>query len=281
MSWDDARARDALRRLFDAAVASADPRVVLAGHLPEKPKGRVVVVGAGKSAAVMAAAVEAAWPDVALSGVVVTRYGHGYPTQRIEVLEASHPVPDAAGAAGARRILDAVAGLGPDDLVLFLVSGGGSALTTLPARGLTLDDLMGVNRALLASGANDPRDELHPPASLRLFRGAAGAGGRAGARRDACDLRRARRRPGLDRLRTDGAGPHDLRGRSRAGRALPAWTCPRRPPRIWPAAEAETPKPGDPRLARRRIPFHRDAAHGAGGGGDRGQGPRPDAPDPG
>ncbi len=154
MAWNDATARAALETLFAAAVASADPRVVLAGHLPEPPRdGRVVVVGAGKSAAVMAAAVEAAWPDVPLSGVVVTRYAHGYPTQRIAVLEASHPVPDAAGAAGARRVLDAVSGLTERDLVLFLVSGGGSALTTLPAAGLTLDDLMAVNRALLASGA--------------------------------------------------------------------------------------------------------------------------------
>ncbi len=153
-SRDDGRARAALRSLFDAAVASADPRVVLARHLPEPPKsGRVVVVGAGKSAAIMAAAVEAAWPELPLSGVVVTRYGHGYPTQRIQVLEASHPVPDAAGAAGAERILAAVRGLAKDDLVLFLVSGGGSALTTLPAPGLTLDQLMAVNRALLASGA--------------------------------------------------------------------------------------------------------------------------------
>jgi len=154
MGWTDEAARRALRRMFDAAVASADPRVVLARHLPAPPRdGRVVVVGAGKSAAVMAAAVEAAWPVVPLSGVVVTRYGHGYPTSRIEVLEASHPVPDAAGAAAARRVLDAVAGLTRRDLVLFLVSGGGSALTTLPAAGLTLDHLMAVNRALLASGA--------------------------------------------------------------------------------------------------------------------------------
>jgi glycerate-2-kinase len=154
MAWTDTAARAALTQLFQAAVASADPRVVLARHLPEPPRqGRVVVVGAGKSAAVMAAAVEAAWPDLPLSGVVVTRYGHGHPTRRIEVLEASHPVPDAAGAAAARVVLDAVAGLTAADLVLFLVSGGGSALTTLPAPGLTLDDLMAVNRALLASGA--------------------------------------------------------------------------------------------------------------------------------
>ncbi len=155
MAWIDGEARRALRSIFDAAVASADPRVVLARHLPDPPRsGRVVVVGCGKSAAVMAAAVEAAWPDTSLSGVVVTRYGHGHPTRRIEVIEASHPVPDEAGAEGARRVLAAVSGLTAEDLVLFLVSGGGSSLTTLPAPGLTLDDLKATNRALLASGAD-------------------------------------------------------------------------------------------------------------------------------
>lgn len=150
---DDPTARVILRELFDAAVAAADPRVVLAAHLPPRPSGRCVVVGGGKSAAVMAAALEAAWPDVALSGVVVTRYGHTVPTRRIEVIEASHPVPDAAGEAGARRLLDSVRGLGPDDLVLALISGGGSSLLGLPAPGLTLADKQAVNRALLASGA--------------------------------------------------------------------------------------------------------------------------------
>ncbi len=149
----DADARALLRRLFDAAVASADPRVVLARHLPERPGGRVIVVGAGKSAAVMAAAVEAAWPDADLSGLVVTRYGHGFPTSRIAVVEASHPVPDAAGEAAARRILSLVRGLTSEDLVLALISGGGSALLALPAPGLTLADKQAVNRALLACGA--------------------------------------------------------------------------------------------------------------------------------
>ena len=151
--WTDARARGVLRDLFDAAVAAANPRVVLAGHLPGKPRGRCVVVGAGKSAAVMAAALEDAWPDVPLSGIVVTRYDHAVPTRRIEVVEASHPVPDAAGEAAARRVLAAVQGLGPDDLVLALISGGGSALLALPADGLTLADKQAVNGALLASGA--------------------------------------------------------------------------------------------------------------------------------
>jgi glycerate-2-kinase len=149
----DPQARAALRALFDAAVAAADPRVVLARHLPERPAGRVLVLGAGKSAAVMAAALEAAWPDVPMTGLVVTRYAHGHPTRHVAVAEASHPVPDAAGAAAAARMLALAQAAGPGDLVLFLVSGGGSSLTTLPAPGLTLDELVAVNRALLASGA--------------------------------------------------------------------------------------------------------------------------------
>jgi len=153
MAWDDARARAALRILFDTAVAAADPAKVLAAHLPDKPAGRCVVVGTGKSAAVMAAALEAAWPDVELTGTVVTRYGHAVPTRLIEVIEASHPVPDANSERGARRLLERVRGLGADDLVLALISGGGSALCAAPAPGLTLADKQDINRALLASGA--------------------------------------------------------------------------------------------------------------------------------
>ncbi len=153
MAWNDARAREALRKIFTAAIGAADPRLVLAPHLPPVPTGRCVVVGAGKSAAVMAAAVEAAWPDVPLSGVVVTRYDHAVPTQRIEVIEASHPVPDENSEQAARRILQAVQGLGPNDLVLALMSGGGSALMVLPAEGLSGADKQAVNRALLRSGA--------------------------------------------------------------------------------------------------------------------------------
>jgi hydroxypyruvate reductase len=153
MSWDDGRARAALRACFEAAVAAADPRRVLAAHLPAPPRGRCVVVGAGKSAALMAAALEEAWPEVPFSGVVVTRYGHAVPTSRVTVLESSHPVPDGNGEAAARRILAAVHGLGPEDLVLALMSGGASALMPLPAPGLTLADKQAVNRALLASGA--------------------------------------------------------------------------------------------------------------------------------
>ena len=156
--WTDDAARTALRAIFDAAIASADPRHVLARHLPDPPRGRTIVVGAGKSAALMAAALEAAWPHP-LSGVVVTRYGHACPTARIEVIEAAHPVPDANSERGARRVLAAVAGLTADDLVLVLMSGGASALLERPADGLTLDDLQQVNRALLASGA--PIDEMN------------------------------------------------------------------------------------------------------------------------
>lgn len=145
-------ARDLLLRSFHAAVAAADPARTLAAHLPPPPRGRLVVVGAGKSAASMARAVEAAYAGVALSGVVVTRYGHAVPTARIEVLEAAHPVPDDNGMRAAERILAAVRGLGPEDLVLALVSGGGSALLALPAPGITLDDKREVNRRLLASG---------------------------------------------------------------------------------------------------------------------------------
>jgi hydroxypyruvate reductase len=154
MIWDDARARSALRTLFEAAIAAADPRKVLAGHLPPKPTGRCIVVGCGKSAAVMAAALEDAWPDVALEGTVVTRYGHNVPTRRIEVIESSHPVPDENSERGAHRLLERVRSLGSDDLVLALISGGGSALCAAPAPGLTLADKQAVNRALLASGAN-------------------------------------------------------------------------------------------------------------------------------
>src|SRR3954467_11188092 len=153
--WNDATARAALRTLFDAAVTAADPRAVLARHLPPKPaSGRCIVVGGGKSAAIMAAALEDAWPDVALEGTVVTRYGHAVPTRRIEVIEASHPVPDSNSERGARRLLERVQGLTADDLVIALMSGGASALLAAPVAGLTLADKQAINRALLACGAN-------------------------------------------------------------------------------------------------------------------------------
>src|SRR5262247_1321346 len=145
--------RALLRSLFDAALGAADPARCVPPHLPPPPTGRTVVVGAGKAAAKMARAVEDHWPGP-LEGLVVTLYGHGVPGQRIEVVEAAHPVPDAAGQQAAARILEMVRGLSADDLVLCLISGGGSALLALPAPGLTLDDKRAVNRALLKSGAN-------------------------------------------------------------------------------------------------------------------------------
>lgn len=146
--------RQLLRSLFDAAVAAAQPSLCLPAHLPEPPPpgGRTVVIGAGKASAEMARALEACWPGP-LEGLVVTRYGHAVPCQRIEIVEAAHPVPDAAGLAAAQRILQCVSGLGPDDLVIALISGGGSSLLVAPAPGFTLADKQAVNAALLASGA--------------------------------------------------------------------------------------------------------------------------------
>jgi hydroxypyruvate reductase len=141
-----------LKRLFDAAIASAQPALCIPPHLPVPPAGRLIVIGAGKASAAMAQAVEANWPGP-LSGLVVTRYGYAVPCERIEIAEASHPVPDAAGLAAAERMLQLVSGLHEDDLVLCLISGGGSSLLPLPAAGLTLADKQALNRELLKSGA--------------------------------------------------------------------------------------------------------------------------------
>jgi glycerate 2-kinase len=144
-----------LRRMFDAAVASAQPARCVPTHLPrseELGQGRLVVIGAGKASAAMAQAVEEHWAGP-LSGLVVTRYGYGAPCRRIEIVEAAHPVPDEAGLRAAQRTLETVQGLRPEDIVLCLVSGGGSALLPLPLPGLALADKQAVNRAMLASGA--------------------------------------------------------------------------------------------------------------------------------
>jgi len=144
--------RTLLRRMFDAAIAAAQPALCVPPHLPPPPKGRLIVLGAGKASAAMARAVEGAWPGP-LEGLVVTRYGYAVACQRIEIVEAAHPTPDAAGLAAARRILALAEAAGPDDAVLCLISGGGSALLPLPLDGLTLADKQAINRALLASGA--------------------------------------------------------------------------------------------------------------------------------
>jgi len=153
-----------LRRLFEAALAAADPAQAVPRALQQlrlaAPRGRAVVVGAGKAAAAMARAVEACWAEAtggdpaALEGLVVTRYGHAVPCKHIEVIEAAHPVPDAAGRSAAARILETAQGLGADDLLLCLISGGGSALLALPAEGLSLADKQAVNKALLNCGAD-------------------------------------------------------------------------------------------------------------------------------
>ncbi|WP_341685849.1 glycerate kinase [Limnohabitans sp.] len=160
MSTEANHPQDFLRKLYDAAVRRALPAHNTAAFLPPVPKGRTLVLGAGKAAGAMVHAVEALWPaDAPLSGLVVTRYDHTPQrpaglAQRIDIVEAAHPVPDAAGLQAAQRMLELTQDLTPDDLVLCLISGGGSALLTLPAEGLILQDKQRINQQLLGSGAN-------------------------------------------------------------------------------------------------------------------------------
>ena len=139
--------------MFNAAIEAAQPALCLPPHLPAQPNGRPIVIGAGKASAAMAKAVEDHWSGT-LTGLVVTRYGYAVPCKRIEIIESAHPVPDAASVTAARRILDTVSDLSSDDLVLCLISGGGSSLLVAPLEGLTLEDKQSVNRALLKSGAS-------------------------------------------------------------------------------------------------------------------------------
>lgn len=173
--------RELLLESFRTAVAAADPVQILPPHLPAPPPGRTLVVGGGKAAASMAAAVEAHWPAAApLSGLVVTRYRHGVPTGRIEVVEASHPLPDGRGEAAALRMLELIRQLGPDDLLLALISGGGSSLLAAPVEGVTLKELRRVTKALLGAGAtihdiNTVRKHLTRLSGGRLAQAANGA----------------------------------------------------------------------------------------------------------
>jgi hydroxypyruvate reductase len=144
--------RELLQRMFLAAVASAQPALCVPRFIPHAPAGRIVVIGAGKASAAMARAVEDCYPS-RLEGIVVTRYGYAQPCERIEIVEAAHPVPDEAGLSASTRMLELVSGLTQDDLALCLISGGGSSLLTLPADGLTLDDKQSINRGLLKCGA--------------------------------------------------------------------------------------------------------------------------------
>ena len=172
-----------MRASFDAAVAAADPLRVVAAHLPLPPVGRVLVVGAGKAAASMALAVERAWPEVALEGLVITRYAHGATTERVRVVEAGHPVPDDAGEGAARDIMQLVSKLQRDELLLALISGGGSSLLSLPVPEVSMSSLESVTRMLLASGApigemNIVRKHLSRIAGGRLAAAAAKRGAR-------------------------------------------------------------------------------------------------------
>jgi glycerate 2-kinase len=236
-----------LKSLLEAALAAADPLKVVPPHLPAPPKGRTIVVGAGKAAAAMAKAVEDHWPGP-LEGLVVTRYDHGLPCSRIEVVEAAHPVPDAAGRAAAGRILERVQGLTPDDLVLVLISGGGSALLTLPAPGLTLEDKQATVRALLKSGAtisemNTVRKHLSAIKGGRLGIAAAPARLVTLAISDV---------PGDD-FSVIASGPTVPDASSfadaRAVLAKYGIVPPEPVRRLLAEAQEETPKPGDPRLA--------------------------------
>lgn len=145
--------RQLLRQMFDAAILAAQPEHCIPRFMPTPPKGRTIVIGAGKASAEMARALEKHWPGE-LSGVVVTRYGYAVPCEKIEILEAAHPVPDQAGLDAAERILQTVQGLTEDDMVICLISGGGSALLPLPGKGITLEDKQAISRDLLRSGAN-------------------------------------------------------------------------------------------------------------------------------
>jgi glycerate 2-kinase len=240
-----------LRRLFDAALAAAAPAKVVPPHLPPPPKGRTILVGAGKAAAAMAQAVEENWPGD-ISGLVVTRYGHRVPCRRIEVVEASHPVPDAAGSEAAARILAMVRGLAADDLVLCLISGGASALLALPAPGIALEDKRAVTRALLKSGAtigemNCVRKHLSAIKGGRLAAAAAPTPILTLAISDV---------PGDDPA-VIGSGPTVADPSSFAeARAIPKkyfLTPPASVTAHLAAARDETPKPGDPRLAKSRY----------------------------
>ncbi len=240
-----------LRSLFDAALAAADPLKVVPPNLPVRPAGRTVVVGAGKAAAAMAKAVEDHWQSP-LEGLVVTRYGHAVTCRTIEVVEAAHPVPDAAGRRAAAEILARVSGLTSDDLVLCLISGGGSALLALPAGDLSLEDKQAVGRALLKSGAdisemNCVRKHLSAIKGGRLAAAAAPARVVTLAISDV---------PGDDpAVIASGPSVPDPTSFADARAILAKYgiTPPSAVVRHLEAAGDETPKPGDPRLARAEL----------------------------
>ncbi|WP_368911429.1 glycerate kinase [Taklimakanibacter deserti] len=237
-----------LKDLFSAAIAAADPHLRVPPYLPKPPKGRTIVVGAGKASAAMALAVEQHW-KAPLSGLVITRYGHGAPCKKIEIVEASHPVPDANGRDAALRMGELVKDLSKDDLVLCLISGGGSALLAAPAPGLTLADKQSVNRQLLSCGA--PISEMN---CVRKHLSALKGGRLAAAAFPAevvsliiSDV------PGDDpAIVASGPTVPDPTTRQDALKILRKYKIDL-PAHVWAFLEtpaAETPKPGDPRFAR-------------------------------
>ena len=265
--------RPLLRAIFDAAVAAAHPDVVLAAHLRPAPKGRVICLAAGKGAAAMAAAAERHYLDelgldpARLSGVATTRHGHGVPTRRIKVIEAGHPVPDEAGLKGAEESLRLAAGAGADDLLLVLLSGGGSANWIAPVAGVSFAQKQQVTRALLRSGApigevNTVRKHLSRIKGGRLARA-----GQARRNRDAGDLRRAARRSVRDRLGADGAGSDHAGGCPRHRREIWPSGRRRRPPRARRPREREL-QARRSRLCARAVRADR-AAEGLARGGDQ------------
>lgn len=240
--------RHFLRDLFRAAIDAADPAKAVPRFLPPAPKGRLIVVGAGKAAASMARAVEG-HAKGALEGLVVTRYGHGAPCQKIEVIEAAHPVPDQAGLFAARRILELCSHLSENDLVLCLMSGGASALLTLPAEGVALEDMRTLTQALLKSGAN-----IHEMNCVRKHLSAIQGGRLAAAAHPARVVTLAISDVPGDDPAVIGSGPTvpdpttlaDARKILAKYRIEPPPSCAKRLMQ----AEAETPKQDDPRLAR-------------------------------
>ncbi|MEL7466637.1 MAG: glycerate kinase [Pseudomonadota bacterium] len=239
--------RALLRAMFDAAVAAALPAKLIPAYLPTPPEGRTIVIGAGKASAAMAAAFEAVW-DGPLSGLVVTRYDHAVPCERIEIVEAAHPVPDAAGLDATRRILALAESAGPDDLVVALISGGGSSLLTLPAEGIAFEDKQALNDALLKSGA--PIDEMN---AVRKHVSAIKGGRLAAAAHPARVVTLAISDVPGDDPAVIASGPTVADPTTFAdARAILARRGVTPAPAIGAhleAATAETPKPGDPRLA--------------------------------
>lgn len=250
---DDHAMRRLLRALFDAALDAARAERVVPRHLPPPPAGRTLVLGAGKAGAPMAAAVAAHWPDDRpLSGLVIVPYGHAVPSGRVAVVEAAHPVPDQAGAAAARRMLDLAAGLGPDDLLLALLSGGGSALAAVPTEGVTLDDKRAVTRALLACSA--AIDEIN---TVRKHLSAIKGGRLAAAAHPAPTWALAVSDVPGDDPAVIASGPTVADptsfAQARAILARHRVAVPDRVAHCLARAADETPKPGDPRLAHART----------------------------